>query len=133
RKGTGSQYAESHHDSAAICDPAVSVCTIHSVRAHRLRSLPRSERNHLIGDTDKMLTNHLIIGLGGTGGKILRSFRKTVYQQFRAENPSGVNVRFLYVDSSDEMMGYNDPTWRILGQNVQLPKTSQLLISGLNL
>jgi hypothetical protein len=80
-----------------------------------------------------MLSNHLIIGLGGSGGKILRSFRKQIYQQFRAENPSGVNVRYLYVDSSDEMMGYNDPTWRILGQNVQLPKTSQLLISGLNL
>lgn len=80
-----------------------------------------------------MLSNHLLIGLGGTGGKILRSFRKMVYQQFRAEDPAGVNVRYLYVDSSDEMMGHNDPTWRILGQNVQLPKTSQLFISGLNL
>jgi len=80
-----------------------------------------------------MSTNHLVIGLGGTGGKILRSFRKTIYQNFRSEDPKGVNVRYLYVDSSDEMMKHDDPTWKILGQSVQLKKTSQLLISGLNL
>jgi hypothetical protein len=77
--------------------------------------------------------NHLLIGLGGTGGKVIRAFRKTVYQNFRAEQPRGVNVRYLYVDSSDEMMKHDDPTWRILGQSVQLPLSSQLLISGLNL
>jgi Tubulin like len=80
-----------------------------------------------------MASNHLLIGLGGTGGKILRSFRKTIFQNFRSEDPKGVNVRYLYVDSSDEMMKHDDPTWRILGQSVQLKKTSQLMISGLNL
>ena len=77
--------------------------------------------------------NHLLVGLGGTGGKIIRSFRKTIYQSFRSEQPKGANVRYLYIDSSDEMMKHDDPTWRILGQNVQLPLSSQLLISGLNL
>jgi hypothetical protein len=80
-----------------------------------------------------MPSNHLIIGLGGTGGKILRAFRKQIFQNFRAEDPTGVNVRYLYVDSSDEMMGHDDPTWKILGSTVQLKKTSQLLITGLNL
>ena len=80
-----------------------------------------------------MTENHLIIGLGGTGGKIIRSFRKLIYENFRAEDPTGVNVRYLYVDSSDELMAFNDPMWKILGQSVQLKKTSQLLISGLNL
>jgi hypothetical protein len=78
-------------------------------------------------------TNHLLIGLGGTGGKILRSLRKAIFQEFRNEQPKGANVRYLYVDSSDEMMKHDDPSWRILGQNVQLPLSSQLLISGLNL
>jgi len=78
-------------------------------------------------------TNHLLIGLGGTGGKVLRSLRKTIYQNFRDEQPKGANVRYLYVDSSDEMMKHDDPSWRILGQSVQLPLSSQLLISGLNL
>lgn len=80
-----------------------------------------------------MPTNHLIIGLGGTGGKVLRSFRKLVFENFRVEDPPGVNVRYLYVDSSDEMMAHDDPSWKILGTSVQLKKTSQLLISGLNL
>ncbi len=77
--------------------------------------------------------NHLLIGLGGTGGKIIRSFRKTIYQSFRSEQPKGVNIRYLYVDSSDELMKHDDPSWKILGQSVQLPLSSQLLISGLNL
>ncbi len=80
-----------------------------------------------------MPTNHLIIGLGGTGGKVLRAFRKLVFENFRTEDPAGVNVRYLYVDSSGEMMAHDDPSWKILGTSVQLKKTSQLLISGLNL
>lgn len=80
-----------------------------------------------------MSSNHLLLGLGGTGGKILRSFRKTIYQNFRSTEPKGVNIRYLYVDSSDEMMRHDDPTWKILGQSVQLPKISQLHLSGLNL
>src|SRR5215470_15691165 len=80
-----------------------------------------------------MPSNHLVIGLGGTGGKILRAFRKMIYQNFRSEDPDKINVRYLYVDSSDEMMAHDDPSWKILGQSVQLKKTSQLRISGLNL
>jgi Tubulin like len=77
--------------------------------------------------------NHLVIGLAGTGGKIIRSLRRTIYQNYRAEQPKEVNIRYLYVDSSDEMMKHDDPSWKILGQSVQLPLSSQLLISGLNL
>jgi hypothetical protein len=75
-----------------------------------------------------MNANHLIVGLGGTGGKIIRSFRKTVYQEFRKENPSGVNVAYLYIDSSKELMDMDDPSWKILGVSVQLSKKSQLLL-----
>ena|ERR1700750_2181776 len=77
--------------------------------------------------------NHIVIGLGGTGGKIIRSLRRAVFQNFRSEQPTGVKLRFLYVDSSDEMMKHDDPSWKILGQSVQLPLSSQLHISGLNL
>ncbi|MBV5290651.1 MAG: hypothetical protein J0648_12645 [Pelodictyon phaeoclathratiforme] len=31
--------------------------------------------------------NHLLIGLGGTGGKILRALRKNVFQEFRSNHP----------------------------------------------
>lgn len=79
------------------------------------------------------MDNHLIIGIGGTGGKIIRALRKTIYQEFRQLEPTTVNVRFLYIDSSKEMMALDDPTWRTLGKSVQLDKRNQLLIAGANL
>jgi hypothetical protein len=81
----------------------------------------------------EMQANHILIGLGGTGGKVLRSFRKMIFQNYRAESPDGVKLGYLYVDSSDAMMALDDPTWKILGTNVQLPQQSQLKIAGLNL
>jgi len=80
-----------------------------------------------------MNANHLIIGLGGTGGKIIRALRKTIYQEFRQQNPEGAALAYLYVDSSNEMMGIDDPSWKILGTSVQLNKRSQLLIQEANL
>src|SRR3974377_90525 len=77
--------------------------------------------------------NHLLIGLGGTGGKIIRSLRKVVFQNFCEDQATGTTLRDLYIASSYEMMKHDDPTWRILGQSVQLPLSGQLLISGLNL
>ena len=68
----------------------------------------------------QVMGNHLIIGLGGTGGRILRSFRKTIFQEFREPSPSNLHVEYLYVDSSREMMRSDDPTWKILGNSVQL-------------
>ncbi len=79
------------------------------------------------------MNNHLIIGLGGTGGKIIRSFRKALYQEFRNEDPQGIHVAYLYVDSSDEMMDLNDPSWKVLGHSVQLGQNSQLKIGGADL
>jgi hypothetical protein len=76
------------------------------------------------------MKNHLIIGLGGTGGKVLRALRKAVYQEFRRNEPPSVNLRYLYVDSSREMMALDDSTWKTLGESVQLDKRSQLLIQG---
>jgi len=32
-----------------------------------------------------MSNNHLIIGLGGTGGKIIRAFKKVIFQEFRSD------------------------------------------------
>lgn len=49
------------------------------------------------------MANHLIIGLGGTGGSVLREFRKRVFQEFRSEEPdNGIHLEYLYVDSSDD-------------------------------
>lgn len=74
--------------------------------------------------------NHVIIGLGGTGGKVIRALRKLIYTEFRSERPAGVDLGFLYVDSSAEMMKADDPSWKVLGTSVQLAVGSQLLITG---
>ena len=77
--------------------------------------------------------NHLVIGLGGTGGKIIRALRKTLHQESLGNTGVANNVGYLYVDSSTEMMALDDPSWKILGTSVQLPKASQLLITDANL
>ncbi|TCO83492.1 tubulin-like protein [Plasticicumulans lactativorans] len=77
--------------------------------------------------------NHIVIGLGGTGGKIIRAFRKLIYQEFRREKPDGVEIGYLYVDSSSEMMAVDDPSWKILGVSTQLPPACQLLITDADL
>lgn len=79
------------------------------------------------------MNNHLIIGLGGTGGRIIRALRKIIYQEFRTIHPQEVNIAYLYIDSDDEMMALDDPRWKILGHSVQLGIDSQLLIQGADL
>ena len=35
--------------------------------------------------------NHFVIGLGGTGGKIIRALRKTLYQEFHGKTPADLS------------------------------------------
>jgi hypothetical protein len=79
------------------------------------------------------MTNHLIIGLGGTGGRIIRSFKKTLYMEFRKDRPEDVNIDYLYIDTSGEMMKLDDPSWKILGHSVQLGENQRMHVEGRNL
>jgi Tubulin like len=95
-----------------------------------------------------MSNNHLIIALGGTGGKIIRALRKSIYEEFHSkepllrtrddqgaveEKPHPVKIGYLYVDSSETLMRGDDPTWRIPGNTLQVGQSSQLRIRGANL
>ena len=42
--------------------------------------------------------NHILIGLGGTGGKILKAFRKRMFQEYSAEERAMLPIGYLYVD-----------------------------------
>jgi hypothetical protein len=76
-----------------------------------------------------MAQNHLVIGLGGTGGKIIRALRKTMYlDQGSAQQSGDDHFRYLYVDTSREMMDQGDESWQVLGHSVQLDPASQLHI-----
>jgi Tubulin like len=98
------------------------------------------------------MSNHLIVGLGGTGGKVIRNLRKAIYRDGKPSTavagsdamnssidkveqatPPGVKLDYLYVDSSSEHMGVSDPEWKVIGENVQLDKASHLLIEGSDL
>lgn len=78
------------------------------------------------------MANHLIIGLGGTGGKVLREMRKRVYEQFRSNDPTGnIKLDYLYVDSSPADL--NDRNgWKALGKPVHLSEAQKVSIHGIS-
>lgn len=77
--------------------------------------------------------NHLMIGLGGTGGRVLRAMRKSMYRAFRDRQPDTAVIDYLFVDSDPKSFVDGDPSWTVLGRSIQLPKRSQLLIAQANL
>lgn len=78
------------------------------------------------------MANHLIIGLGGTGGKVIRELRKRVYEEFRSNDPSAnVHIGYLYLDSSPADL--NDRSgWKSLGKSVHLNEAQKVSIHGIN-
>ncbi len=71
--------------------------------------------------------NHIVIGLGGTGGKVLREFRKDLFRRHGTTTVPGVRMQFLYVDSSQDDID-NVSDWQVLGRSIQLPQSSRLNI-----
>lgn len=78
------------------------------------------------------MANNLIIGLGGTGGKVLRELRKRIYEEFRSNDPDcGCHINYLYVDSSPADL--NDRTgWKVLGKSVHLGDAQKVNINGIS-
>jgi len=87
-----------------------------------------------------MSNNHLIIGLGGTGGRVISAFRKTIFQEHRNVDPRHwdektqtwlppvARIGYLYVDSNGNDLE-NTGSWKVLGQSVKLDPDSLLPIS----
>ena len=78
-------------------------------------------------------TNHILIGLGGTGGKILKAFKMRMFEEFpdakeRAKQP----VSLLYVDSTDEMMGIGRPDFRVMGLDASFTQSEFLNIKAID-
>ena len=80
-----------------------------------------------------MATNHLIIGLGGTGGKVIREFRKRYFEDFKDLNPhNDVFVDYLYVDSSEDDLN-SKSKWKVLGNDVSLSTAQKVSTQGISL
>ncbi|KIM04568.1 MAG: hypothetical protein KN64_07220 [Sulfurovum sp. AS07-7] len=84
------------------------------------------------------MKNYLLIGLGGTGGKVLKAFRKTLYEEFRTIEPSektGIHIKSLYVDSSRADLKSSE-SWRTqgdIGADISLNEESRFAITTNNL
>jgi len=76
-----------------------------------------------------MAHNHLIIGLGGSGGKIIRHLRKTVERNRDVDgnSPSEARFEYLYIDTSTDELDKRDE-WRVLGKDIELGR-SQFVIN----
>lgn len=79
-------------------------------------------------------TNHILIGLGGTGGKILRSFKMRMFEEFPdSKEREKQSVALLYIDSTKEMMpkdGKARADFRVLGQDASFTNEEFLFIKG---
>lgn len=80
--------------------------------------------------------NHVLVGLGGTGGKVLKAFKKRLYREFpddKQRNSLIPAIGFIYVDSTDEMMKPNDPTFRVLGKDASFKPNEFVNIKSVDL
>ena len=79
-------------------------------------------------------TNHILIGLGGTGGKILREFKMRMFEEFPdSKVREKQSVQLLYVDSTKEMMpkdGKGRADFRVMGQDASFTNDEFLFIKG---
>lgn len=65
------------------------------------------------------MSNHLIIGLGGTGGNVIREFRKRIYEEFNSNSPKEVNIEYIYLDSSTADLS-GSQAWKVMGHSIGL-------------
>lgn len=86
--------------------------------------------------TNFRISNHILVGLGGTGGKILRAFKMRMFEEFPTqEERSKIPVALLYVDSTDEMMpkdGKARPDFRVMGQDASFTNNEFLNIKAVD-
>ena len=78
-------------------------------------------------------SNHILVGLGGTGGKILKAFKMRMFEEFpEAKDRDQQPVALLYVDSTDEMMGIGRPDFRVMGLDASFTNNEFLYIKDVD-
>lgn len=67
--------------------------------------------------------NHILVGLGGTGGKILKAFKMRMFEEFPKEERAKLPVALLYVDSTEkDLMGIGRADFDVMGQDASFSK-----------
>ena len=80
--------------------------------------------------------NHILVGLGGTGGKVLKAFKKRLFREYPDDEVRArlvPAIGFVYIDSTEEMMQPNDPTFRVLGKDASFKKNEFVFIKSADL
>lgn len=89
-----------------------------------------------MSNTVSVTGNHILVGLGGTGGKILRAFKMRMFEEFpTSEERKKQPVSLLYVDSTDEMMpkdGRARADFRVMGQDASFTNNEFLNIKAVD-
>ena len=81
-----------------------------------------------------MEENHILIGLGGTGGKVLKAIRKRIYQEFPNDDKRvKLPIGYVYVDSTREMMIAGDPSFRVMGKDASFTESEFVDIKSVDL
>jgi hypothetical protein len=94
--------------------------------------MPNIEDNNqaLGADAEYGPFNHFIIGIGGTGGRVVREFRKKmVTRRGNLNPPDGIKLAYLNVDSNVADLREMDKDWRVMNKSVALDPSEQFLIS----
>lgn len=75
--------------------------------------------------------NHILVGLGGTGGKVLRAFKMRMFEEYPdSTDRNKFPIGLLYVDSTREMMGIGRTDFRVLGQDASFTENEFVFIKG---
>ena len=83
---------------------------------------------------DPKSPNHILVGLGGTGGKVLKAFRKRILQEFPDDaERHALSIGYVYVDSTREMMVKGDPSFKVMGKDASFNETEFVDIKSVNL
>lgn len=89
-----------------------------------------------MSNTVNVTGNHILVGLGGTGGKILRAFKMRMFEEFPTAEARGKQpVSILYVDSTDEMMpkdGRPSADFKVMGQDASFRNNEFLNIKAVD-
>jgi hypothetical protein len=75
-----------------------------------------------------MVYNHIIVGLGGTGGNVIKAFRQQIVDKYGDINDVDApqNIDFLYVDS--QSTEFDEGKWKYQGKNIKLHGESELVL-----
>lgn len=79
------------------------------------------------------MINHILIGLGGTGGKVMAAFRRTLHDLEGTAEPATPALGYLYVDSSPDYFNREHDLWRIPGGSLYMGDACTLNIQGQDL